>query len=114
MSFSIASLDFFLLFSLIFILDAQNMNVYVLFPFIRYKNSKYFFFKFSFPIFRLTLKVPIIENTICQDMFEHAGHKKKILPSFLCAGYANGQKDSCEVIFFFYISTFLEYVQIHI
>lgn len=30
-------------------------------------------------------------------MFEHAGHKKKILPSFLCAGYANGQKDSCEV-----------------
>lgn len=32
-------------------------------------------------------------------MFEHAGHKKKILPSFLCAGYANGQKDSCEVSF---------------
>jgi hypothetical protein len=42
-------------------------------------------------------KVPIIENNICQDMFEHAGHKKKILSSFLCAGYANGQKDSCEV-----------------
>ncbi|KAG5680323.1 hypothetical protein PVAND_009835 [Polypedilum vanderplanki] len=42
------------------------------------------------------VQVPIIENTVCQDMFEHAGHKKKILPSFLCAGYANGQKDSCE------------------
>ncbi|KAL7036248.1 hypothetical protein ACKWTF_008762 [Chironomus riparius] len=42
------------------------------------------------------VQVPIIENTVCQDMFEHAGHKKKILSSFLCAGYANGQKDSCE------------------
>lgn len=30
-------------------------------------------------------------------MFHTAGHKKKILPSFLCAGYANGMKDSCEV-----------------
>lgn len=30
-------------------------------------------------------------------MFHTAGHNKKILTSFLCAGYANGQKDSCEV-----------------
>lgn len=30
-------------------------------------------------------------------MFHTAGHNKKILNSFLCAGYANGQKDSCEV-----------------
>ena len=30
-------------------------------------------------------------------MFATAGHNKKILPSFLCAGYANGQRDSCEV-----------------
>jgi hypothetical protein len=53
---------------------------------------------FSFYFFTsLPQKVPIIENSVCQDMFEHAGHKKKILPSFLCAGYANGQKDSCEV-----------------
>ena len=40
------------------------------------------------------LKVPIIENSVCQEMFAAAGHTKKILPSFLCAGYANGQKDS--------------------
>lgn len=39
-------------------------------------------------------KVPIIENSMCQEMFAAAGHTKKILPSFLCAGYANGQKDS--------------------
>lgn len=56
--------------------------------------SPSFFFFISFSTQK---KVPIIENTVCQDMFEHAGHKKKILPSFLCAGYANGQKDSCEV-----------------
>lgn len=34
---------------------------------------------------------------MCQEMFHTAGHNKKILSSFLCAGYANGQKDSCEV-----------------
>lgn len=42
-------------------------------------------------------QVPVIENSVCQEMFHTAGHNKKILSSFLCAGYANGQKDSCEV-----------------
>ncbi|CRK97944.1 CLUMA_CG011317, isoform A [Clunio marinus] len=40
------------------------------------------------------VQVPIIENSVCQEMFAAAGHTKKILSSFLCAGYANGQKDS--------------------
>jgi hypothetical protein len=39
----------------------------------------------------------VIENSVCQEMFHAAKHEKKILPSFLCAGYATGQKDSCEV-----------------
>ncbi|KOB71469.1 Serine proteinase stubble [Operophtera brumata] len=38
----------------------------------------------------------VIENSACQEMFQTAGHSKKILNSFICAGYANGQKDSCE------------------
>ncbi|XP_023290771.1 serine proteinase stubble [Orussus abietinus] len=42
------------------------------------------------------VQVPIMENSVCQEMFQTAGHSKKILDSFLCAGYANGQKDSCE------------------
>lgn len=42
------------------------------------------------------VQVPVIENSACQDMFQTAGHAKKILNSFICAGYANGQKDSCE------------------
>uniref|UniRef100_A0A336LSM8 CSON000161 protein n=1 Tax=Culicoides sonorensis TaxID=179676 RepID=A0A336LSM8_CULSO len=42
------------------------------------------------------VQVPVMENTVCQEMFNTAGHQKKILPSFLCAGYANGQRDSCE------------------
>lgn len=51
------------------------------------------------------LQVPVIENSVCQEMFHTAGHNKKILPSFLCAGYANGQKDSCEVrLFFIYLN----------
>lgn len=43
------------------------------------------------------VQVPIMENSVCQEMFQTAGHNKKILNSFLCAGYANGQRDSCEV-----------------
>ncbi|XP_039299261.1 serine protease filzig [Nilaparvata lugens] len=40
--------------------------------------------------------VPVMENAVCQEMFQTAGHTKSILNSFLCAGYANGQRDSCE------------------
>ncbi|XP_045483438.1 serine protease filzig [Harmonia axyridis] len=42
------------------------------------------------------VQVPIMENSVCQEMFKTAAHSKVILDSFLCAGYANGQKDSCE------------------
>nr|XP_031836002.1 serine protease filzig [Nomia melanderi] len=42
------------------------------------------------------VQVPIIKNSVCQEMFQTAGHSKLILDSFLCAGYATGQKDSCE------------------
>jgi hypothetical protein len=72
------------LFASFFITSSLPHFIYNIFSFV---PSSFVFLK----------KVPIIENTVCQDMFEHAGHKKKILSSFLCAGYANGQKDSCEV-----------------
>ncbi|XP_011164033.2 serine protease filzig isoform X2 [Solenopsis invicta] len=42
------------------------------------------------------VQVPIMENSVCQEMFQTADHVKRIVDSFLCAGYANGQKDSCE------------------
>ncbi|KAG4070994.1 hypothetical protein HA402_001431 [Bradysia odoriphaga] len=58
---------------------------------LRCAKSTKFDLTFPFPF-----QVPIIENSVCQEMFHTAGHNKKILPSFLCAGYANGQKDSCE------------------
>lgn len=45
----------------------------------------------------LPFQVPVIENSVCQEMFNTGGHNKKILNSFLCAGYATGLKDSCEV-----------------
>lgn len=45
------------------------------------------------------VQVPVIENSVCQEMFHTAGHSKNIINSFLCAGYANGQRDSCEVSF---------------
>ncbi|KAL1132595.1 hypothetical protein AAG570_010547 [Ranatra chinensis] len=42
------------------------------------------------------VQVPVIENNVCQEMFHTAGHSKTILNSFICAGYAHGQRDSCE------------------
>ena len=41
--------------------------------------------------------VPIIDNDKCQNMFIKSGHKKTVRESFLCAGYDEGKKDSCEV-----------------
>ena len=43
------------------------------------------------------VSVPVIDNPSCQDMFNSSGHKKTIRDSFLCAGYKDGKKDSCEV-----------------
>ena len=43
------------------------------------------------------VSVPVIDNDSCQDMFKKSGHKKTIRESFLCAGYKDGKKDSCEV-----------------
>jgi hypothetical protein len=40
--------------------------------------------------------VPILKNDECQDMFHKSGHLKAIRDSFICAGYAEGFKDSCE------------------
>ncbi|XP_015121318.1 serine protease lint [Diachasma alloeum] len=42
------------------------------------------------------VQVPVMENSVCQELFTTAGHNKKIIESFLCAGYATGEKDSCE------------------
>ena len=43
------------------------------------------------------VSVPVMDNDSCQEMFDSSGHKKKIRGSFLCAGYEDGEKDSCEV-----------------
>ena len=42
------------------------------------------------------VSVPIMENEECQEMFTRSGHKKTVRKSFLCAGYQQGKKDSCE------------------
>lgn len=42
--------------------------------------------------------MPIMSNPECHDMFKKAGHEKRILDSFVCAGYSEGKKDSCEVL----------------
>ena len=44
----------------------------------------------------MQVSVPVIDNDSCQQMFKKSGHKKTIRDSFLCAGYKDGKKDSCE------------------
>ena len=41
--------------------------------------------------------LPIINNTQCETMYEKAGFKEHIPHIFICAGYREGGKDSCEV-----------------
>lgn len=43
--------------------------------------------------------MPILGNDECQEMIHKHGYTKIILPSTVCAGYAEGGKDSCEVRF---------------
>ncbi|UYV78011.1 TMPRSS11D [Cordylochernes scorpioides] len=42
------------------------------------------------------VRVPILSNSKCQQMFLAAGHIKAIRDTFMCAGYDSGGLDSCE------------------
>lgn len=41
--------------------------------------------------------VPVINNTECENMYRRAGYVEHIPKIFICAGYADGKRDSCEV-----------------
>ena len=41
--------------------------------------------------------LPVISNADCEKMYERAGFREHIPHIFICAGYAEGGKDSCEV-----------------
>ena len=43
------------------------------------------------------MDLPIINNTECEAMYEKAGFREHIPHIFICAGYREGGKDSCEV-----------------
>ncbi|RXG56518.1 Serine proteinase stubble, partial [Armadillidium vulgare] len=50
----------------------------------------------SIPNLLHNVQVPVITNKDCQTWFRESGHSKVIKPEFICAGYKNGKKDSCE------------------
>ncbi|KAB7507066.1 Serine proteinase stubble [Armadillidium nasatum] len=52
--------------------------------------------KGSIPNLLHNVEVPVITNKDCQTWFRESGHSKVIKPEFICAGYKNGKKDSCE------------------
>jgi len=42
------------------------------------------------------VSVPVINNTDCEGMYRRAGYVELIPRIFICAGYADGKRDSCE------------------
>ncbi|XP_032688263.1 serine proteinase stubble-like isoform X2 [Odontomachus brunneus] len=40
--------------------------------------------------------VPVVNNTVCEDMYRTAGYVEHIPHIFICAGWRNGGYDSCE------------------
>lgn len=44
------------------------------------------------------VKVPIVSNDKCKTMFLSAGRHEYIPEIFMCAGYEEGGRDSCQVI----------------
>jgi len=43
------------------------------------------------------VSVPVINNTICENMYRSAGYIESIPHIFICAGWKKGGFDSCEV-----------------
>lgn len=41
--------------------------------------------------------LPVITNKVCETMYRQAGFVEDIPDIFICAGYGEGGKDSCEV-----------------
>ena len=55
--------------------------------------------RFDYLSFVTQVSVPIVSNEKCQSMFLRAGRHEVIPDIFMCAGYENGGRDSCQVRF---------------
>ena len=43
------------------------------------------------------VEVPILSNRACERMYRNSGHPQYIPYIFICAGYGEGGRDSCDV-----------------
>lgn len=50
----------------------------------------------TLPTILQEVRVPIVSNDKCKDMFDRAGRPEYIPDIFLCAGYEEGGRDSCQ------------------
>ena len=49
-----------------------------------------------FPPILKEIDLPILSNAECEAEFLRSGHWEQIPDHFLCAGYSDGRKDTCE------------------
>lgn len=55
-------------------------------------NMRMFPFPSEYPQILQALEVPLIEDTICKELYE----EYDVIPGMMCAGYVEGMKDSCD------------------
>jgi hypothetical protein len=53
------------------------------------------------------VSVPVINNTECENMYRRAGYVEHIPNIFICAGYSEGKRDSCEVLDFIRLKIYI-------
>ena len=63
----------------------------------------YFFSGGVLPTILQEVRVPIVSNDKCKNMFLSAGRHEYIPDIFMCAGYDEGGRDSCQVCVPLYI-----------
>lgn len=64
---------------------------------VRIYNYYSFFADGPLPNVLQEVSVPVINNSMCESMYQAAGYIEHIPNIFICAGWRKGGFDSCEV-----------------
>lgn len=62
-------------------------------------DKSFYFLDGPLPSVLQEVSVPVINNTLCENMYRSAGYIEHIPEIFICAGWKKGGFDSCEVFY---------------